>query len=151
MKFNNITGYNLLLLCAFAVPYFVSGASLTPAKKKASNKVISVCDKVLMWLSAALMLVPLLVNEFQITTNGESYVYLAMLTLVPIVYIVLATSKKASKNKVLSWVIALLPAVVFVTVGAFLRHWLLVGVAAAYLVVHVLYTCGCGAKKAKKK
>lgn len=111
-------------------------------------KILSVCEQIGRYSCMILMWLPLLVWKFGFGSAEELVVYLLLNGILILAYYLgwICYSKKHSLKN--GMVLAIIPAVTFLTSGLLLRHWLLAAAAVLFGISHgrIAYITHAGKK-----
>ena len=140
MQFGWINLFGAGIVVLMLLPNILYAIKNKDEKNLCTNRGMNLIEQIGRYACIVLMWFPLLVWEFGFASVAAMLLYFvgngAMLVAYWIFYFIYFKKKTAG----LALALAVLPACIFLLSGLLLRHWLLVGFAGLFAVVHIYVT-----------
>ncbi|MBQ5951606.1 MAG: hypothetical protein IJL66_05650 [Lachnospiraceae bacterium] len=140
MEFGTISFFGAVIVVLMLIPNVVYAVKNKGSQNLCTNRVMNLIEQVGRYACIVLMWLPLLVRKFGFASVFEFLLYLFGNGILLAAYWIVFAVYMKKKSPGLAFVLAVLPAGIFLLSGILLRHWLLVGFAILFAVGHIYVT-----------
>ena len=140
MKFGWINAFGGGIVVLMLIPNIVYAVKNKDEKNLCTNKLMNIIEQAGRYACIILMWLPLLVWEFGFNSVNDMLVYVLANSALVVSYWPVFAKYLKEKTKITAVVLAVIPSLIFILSGLFLRHWLLLAAALLFAVGHIYVT-----------
>lgn len=144
---NWINIFGLIIVVLMLLPNILYAYLMKPSENKCTNKTMNVLEQLGRYGSMFLMVFNIGIFEFGFYSNETSAAWLICTAALLLFYWLYWFLYFRSPKITSALMLAIIPSLIFVTSGLFLRHWLLVISGAIFSVGHIYVTYQNNSKK----
>lgn len=134
---NWINFYGLVIMILLLIPNIHFGLTNKNIENKCNNKVMNLLEQVGRYGTMLLMVFHIGILEFGFQSNEEFSLWLIIEGILIVLYWICWFLYYKAKHIVIALMLAIIPSIIFISSGIFLRHWLLVIFGIVFFIGHV--------------